>query len=184
MRRKSQKILFSLKAQKATQNGAFYGISSHRKDLQKVIKILFVCHGNICRSPMAEFIMKDMVAKEGLADSFEIASAAVSSEEQGNPVSTSSQRMLRKLGLSCAGKTARKMTKRDYDYYDLIICMDESNLFRMSHISGGDPQGKYHKLLDYTARGGNVADPWYTGDYETACADILEGCAALLETLK
>ena len=146
-------------------------------------KILFVCHGNICRSPMAEFVMKDLVEKAGLSKQFEIASAATSTEEIGNPVYPPARRKLAEHGISCAGKTARRMTRTDYDRYDLLIGMDHANLRNMTRLCGGDPAGKIHALLDYTARPGEVADPWYTGDFEATWRDVYEGCTALLDSL-
>ena len=148
-----------------------------------MIKILFVCHGNICRSPMAEFVMKDLAAKAGLAGNFEIASAATSTEEIGNPVYPPARRKLAEHGISCTGKTARQMTRADYDHYDLLIGMDHANLRNMARICGGDPAGKIHALLDYTDRPGEVADPWYTGDFEATWQDVFEGCTALLRSL-
>ena len=146
-------------------------------------KILFVCHGNICRSPMGEFIMKDLVAKNGVADRFEIASVAVSDEERGNPVYPPARRELAAHGISCDGKNARQMTRADYDRFDLLVCMDASNLRRMERICGGDPIGKMSRLLDHTTRPGDVADPWYTGDFEATWRDVLEGCSRILEEL-
>lgn len=148
-----------------------------------MVKILFVCHGNICRSPMAEFVMKDLVEKAGLSDQFEIASAATSTEEIGNPVYPPARRKLAEHGLSCAGKTARQMTRRDYETYDLLIAMDRSNLRNMQRFVGNDPDRKVHLLMDYTAHPGDVADPWYTGDFDAAWQDVTEGCAGLLNTL-
>ncbi|MBR6192373.1 MAG: low molecular weight phosphotyrosine protein phosphatase [Prevotella sp.] len=144
-------------------------------------KILFVCHGNICRSPMAEFVMKRLVADAGLADSFEIASAATSTEELGNPVYPPARRKLAEHGISCEGKTARQLTRRDYDHYDLLIGMDRYNLRNMQRMCGGDPDGKIHLLLDYTDRPNDVADPWYTGNFNATWRDCLDGCRALLE---
>jgi len=143
-------------------------------------KILFVCHGNICRSPMAEFVMKDMVRQAGLQDQFYIESAATSTEEIGNEVYPPAKRKLAENGISCKGKTARQMTRSDYDSFDLLIGMDEWNLRNMHRICGGDPEGKIHKLLDFTARGGDVADPWYTGDFEATWRDVNEGCREIL----
>ena len=140
-------------------------------------RILFVCHGNICRSPMAEFVMKDLVSKAGLEDSFVIESAATSTEEIGNSVYPPARRKLAEHGIGCAGKTARQMTRSDYDRYDLLIGMDSWN------ICGGDPEGKIVMLMDFTRRPGDVADPWYTGDFEATWRDVLEGCQALLEHL-
>lgn len=147
-------------------------------------KILFVCHGNICRSPMAEFVMKQMVEQAGCAEQFEIASAATSTEEIGNPVYPPARRKLAEHGISCAGKTARQLTRTDYDHYDLIIGMDRENLAGMRRICGGDPAGKLHLLLDYTAHPGSVADPWYTGDFDATWRDVQAGCRGLLDTLR
>ena len=147
-------------------------------------KLLFVCHGNICRSPMAEFVMKALVQEQGLSYCYEIASAATSTEEIGNPVYPPARRMLAAHGISCAGKTARQMTKQDYAYYDLLIGMDHANLRDMRRICGGDPDGKLHLLLDYTNRPGEVADPWYTDDFQATWEDVTEGCQGLLKTLE
>ena len=147
-------------------------------------KLLFVCHGNICRSPMAEFVMKALVQEQGLSYCYEIASAATSTEEIGNPVYPPARRMLAAHGISCAGKTARQMTKQDYTYYDLLIGMDHANLRNMRRICGGDPDGKLHLLLDYTNRPGEVADPWYTDDFQATWEDVTEGCQGLLKTLE
>ncbi len=145
------------------------------------MNILFVCHGNICRSPMAEFVMKDLAARAGKSEQFFIQSAAVSAEELGNPVYPPARRELAAHGISCQGKTARQMTKADYDRFDLLICMDSGNLRRMERICGGDPAGKMSRLLDHTGRPGDVADPWYTGDFSATWQDVLEGCTAILE---
>lgn len=149
-----------------------------------MIRILFVCHGNICRSPMAEFVLKDMVKKAGLSSGFHIESAAVSAEELGNPVYPPARRELAAHGISCQGKTARLMTRADYDHFDLLVCMDSANLRRMERICGGDPQGKMSRLLDHTAYPGDVADPWYTGDFSRTWQDVEAGCRALLEKLR
>ena len=146
-------------------------------------KILFVCHGNICRSPMAEFVMKDLVKKAGLEDQFQIASAATSTEEIGNPVYPPARRKLAEHGISCAGKTARQLTKGDYAQYDLLIGMDRANIRNMNRICGGDPEGKIKPLLDFTDRPGDVADPWYTGDFDATWRDVLEGCQKMLASL-
>lgn len=147
-------------------------------------KILFICHGNICRSPMAEFIMKDLIQKAGLEDQFYIASAATSTEETGHPVYPPARRKLEEHGIGCAGKTARQLTKGDYSRYDLLIGMDGANLRNMRRICGGDQDGKMHLLMEYTGRPGDVADPWYTGDFETAWQDVLAGCSGLLEQMR
>lgn len=146
-------------------------------------KILFVCHGNICRSPMAEFIMKRLVEERGLEHDFEIASAATSTEELGNPVYPPARRKLAEHGIACAGKTARQLTKSDYRHYDLLIGMDEYNIRNMRRMCGGDPEGKIRLLLDYTSCPRDVADPWYTGDFTATWDDCLNGCRCLLENL-
>jgi protein-tyrosine phosphatase len=146
-------------------------------------RILFVCHGNICRSPMAEFVMKDLVEKAGVAQQFLIESAATSTEEIGNSVYPPARRKLAEHGISCQGKTARQMTRLDYGRYNLLIGMDSWNIRNMRAISGGDPEGKIRMLMDYTNRPGDVADPWYTGDFEATWRDVLEGCEALLSQL-
>lgn len=149
-----------------------------------MVKILFVCHGNICRSPMAEFVMKDLVKQAGLAERFEIASAATSTEEIGNAVYPPARRELQKHGISCVGKTARQITKRDYDYYDYLIAMDQNNLRNMRPFFGTDPEGKISLLLDHAGIHRDVADPWYTGDFTATWNDVQTGCQALLEELR
>lgn len=146
-------------------------------------RIMFVCHGNICRSPMAEFIMKKMAAEEGIAENFLIVSRATSTEEIGNPVYPPAQRELKKHGISCAGKYAEQLKKSDYDKYDLFLFMDENNRRNIGRIFPSDPCGKVHKLTEYSG-GGDVSDPWYSGDFETAYNDIYSGCKALLDKLK
>ncbi len=144
-------------------------------------KILFVCHGNICRSPMAEFVMKHLVEEKGLQNQFEIASAATSTEEIGNPVYPPARRKLAEHGIGCQGKTARQMTLDDYRHYDHVIVMDRNNTRNLNRLLGGDPDQKISLLMDYTHRPGQVADPWYTGDFEATWQDVLEGCEGLLE---
>ena len=183
-------------------------------------KILFICHGNICRSPMAEFIMKDLVAQAGRAGQFHIESAATSTEEIGHPVYPAARRKLAQHGIDCAGKTARQLRRDDYGRYDLLIGMDKANLRNMNRICGGDPDGKLHLLMEFAGsrKGppcepgeagrvgsgearersgfspqaetgksglcfGEVADPWYTGDFDTTWRDILAGCQGLLGLL-
>ena len=146
-------------------------------------RILFVCHGNICRSPMAEFVMKDLVKQRGLEGRFEIASAAATDEEIGNPVYPPVRALLSARGISCAGKTAVQLRASDYTRWDMFIGMDDENRRDLRRLFGGDPQGKVSLLLDYTERPRNVADPWYTRDFRAAEADIDRGCAALLEYL-
>ena len=132
---------------------------------------------------MAEFVMKRLVEKAGRADEFEIASAATSTEEIGNPVYPPARRKLAEHGISCAGKTARQLRRSDYDHYDLLIGMDQYNLRNMQRMCGGDPDGKIHLLLDYTDRPGDVADPWYTDNFDATWRDCLEGCTGLLKTI-
>lgn len=152
---------------------------------RQVTRVLFVCHGNICRSPMAEFVMKDMVHRRGLDDRFEIASAATSREEIGNPVYPPARRKLAEHGISCGGHHARQMTREDYDRYDYIIGMDMANLRNICRITGGDLEHKVSLLLDHTARAGQeVADPWYTGDFDETWDDVTEGCEQLLAEIE
>lgn len=133
---------------------------------------------------MAEFVMKRLVSEAGLSDEFEIASAATSTEELGNPVYPPARRKLAEHGIGCEGKTARQLTRSDYQHYDLLIGMDYYNIRNMTRMYGGDPDGKIKMLLDYTDRPGDVADPWYTGNFDATWRDCLEGCTALLETLR
>ena len=144
-----------------------------------MIKIMFVCHGNICRSPMAEFIFKDIVKKNGGGDEFLVKSSATSCEELGNPVYPPSRRELAKHGIGCDGKFAVRLKKEDYENYDMFICMDQNNIRNALLIFGNDTDGKVKMLLDR-----DVSDPWYTGDFETCYQDILRGCADLYKKLK
>ena len=149
-----------------------------------MIKVLFLCHDNICRSPMAEFIFRDMVAKRGLAAEFSIASAATSREEIGNPVYPPAKRKLKEHGIDPAGKTARQMTAQDYKDYDYLLAAERYNIRNMERITGGDPQHKIFRLLDFSDRPRDIADPWYTGDFDEAWDDIVEGCQAFLKWLE
>lgn len=149
-----------------------------------MIRIMFVCLGNICRSPMAEILMRELLEKEGLTDEFIISSAATSSDELGNPVYPPVRALLNGRGLSCKGKVAVQLREADYDRYDLFVGMDARNRRDMQRLFHGDPEGKVALLLDYTDHPRDVADPWYTRDFHTAEADIEAGCAALLEKLR
>ena len=146
-----------------------------------MIKILFVCHGNICRSPMAEFIMKDLVKKANLEKDFYIESAATSTEEIGNPVYPPARKILKEHGINSDGKYARQITLADYDRFDYIILMDQNNLRNIKYIIPEDKDNKIHLLMDYTGSSRDVADPWYTRNFKITYNDILEGCTALLE---
>lgn len=149
-----------------------------------MVKVLFICHGNICRSPMAEFILKDLVKKAGLEDQFSIASAATSTEEIGNSVYPPAKSKLRENGIDCSGKTARQLKKKDYTDYDYLLGMDDRNLVNMIRICGGDRKKKMNLLMDFTDNPREVADPWYTGNFDLAWDDILEGCQGFLKYLK
>ena len=149
-----------------------------------MIRILFVCHGNICRSPMAEFVMKDLVNKKGIASEFYIASAATSTEELGNPVHYGTRNKLAQVGISTKGKYAVQMKRSDYQEYDYIIGMDNWNYRNMLRIVGKDKEQKISLLLDYTDHPRDVADPWYTGDFEPTYQDVLAGCQGFLAYLQ
>lgn len=150
-----------------------------------MIKILFVCYGNICRSTMAEFLFRDMAEKQGLSGQIQIESAATSTEEVGNPVHQGTRGVLSRLGIDCSGKRARKMTRGDYAAFDYLIGMDAANIRSMERICGGDPEGKISMLLEhapeaYPRKGREVADPWFTGDFEATYRDVKAGCEGLL----
>ena len=153
-----------------------------------MLRILFVCHGNICRSPMAEFVMKDLVEKAGCENDFLIESAATSTEEiwrgVGNPVYPPARRKLAEHGISCEGKRARQTNRGDYGRFDWLIGMDRANIRNMLRIYGGDPEKKVRLLMDFTSRPGEVADPWYSGDFESTWRDVLEGCEGLLAVVQ
>ena len=145
-----------------------------------MISIMFVCHGNICRSPMAEFVFKDLVKKRGLEDLFIIASSATSTEEIGNPVHHGTRNKLKDCGISTEGKRAVQLSKKDYEKYDYIIAMDGRNITNINKIIGFDTKKIVSRLLDFTENARDIADPWYTGDFDQTYSDIYEGCEALL----
>lgn len=146
-------------------------------------KILFICHGNICRSTMAQFVFQYLVDQRGLTDCFEIDSAATSREEIGNGPHRGTVRKLNEVGIPVLPHRARQVTRNDYDHYDLLIIMDDENMWGMNRIIGKDPEDKIHMLLEYTGENRDVADPWYTGDFESTYRDVSRGCKALLEKL-
>ena len=148
-----------------------------------MIKVLFICHGNICRSPLAEFYFKDLVAKHNLSAEFYIESAATSYEETGNPVHPGTRKKLAAAGISCAGKTARCMEREDYRKFDYLIGMDDANIRNMERIAGGDPDHKIHKLLEFAGSSRAIADPWYTGNFDVTYDDVVEGCEAFLKAI-
>lgn len=149
-----------------------------------MIKVLFICHGNICRSPMAEFVMKDLVKKAGLEKEYFIASAATSSEEIGNPVYPPARRRLAQAGISCDGKYAVQLTRSDYEKYDYLIGMEQINVKNIMRIIGEDSEKKVYRLLDFAKVHGDIADPWYSGDFDTTYEQVLKGCEGLLERLR
>ena len=148
-----------------------------------MIKILFVCHGNICRSTMAESMLTHMVRQRGLQEQFEIDSAATSREDIGNPPHHGTVAKLKAEGVPVVDHRARQMTKEDYKKYDYLIGMDSANIRNMNRIAGGDPEGKIYKLLTFAGRGDDVADPWYTGDFEATYRDVKQGLEGLLQQL-
>lgn len=147
---------------------------------ERPVRILFVCHGNICRSPMAEFVLKDLAQKRGVADGLHIESAATTNEEIGNPVHPGTVRRLAEEGISCAGKHARRITAADYDAFDVIVGMDAENMADMMRTWKRDPAGKVHKMMEFAGEDRDVADPWYTGDFDQTYEDIHDGCVGLL----
>ncbi len=149
-----------------------------------MIKILFICHGNICRSPMAEFVMRDIVNRAGYGNEFHIASAATSTEEIGNPVHYGTRKKLREVGISTDGKYAVQLKKSDYRNYDYLIGMDSMNRRNILRIIGSDPENKVYNLLEFAGESGDIADPWYTGNFDRTYEDVLRGCQALWEHLK
>ena len=172
------------KADKTMQNTALQGISEQENFM---IRVLFICHGNICRSPMAEFILKDIVTKRGIADQFEIASAATSTEEiwngVGNPVYPPARGELARHGISCKGKRAVQLTASDYDYYDYLIGMDSMNMRNIERMTGHRRGDKIYKMLEFAGRDADVRDPWYSGNFRETYEDVVEGCQAFLDWL-
>jgi protein-tyrosine phosphatase len=146
-----------------------------------MVRIMFVCHGNICRSPMAEFVFRHMVEEKYLSEKFYITSSATSREEIGNCVHRGTKSKLSEVGISCEGKKAVQLTKKDYEIYDYIICMESYNIKNALRIVGTDNDGKIHRLLDFTNHPRDIADPWYTGNFDETYEDIKEGCEALLD---
>ena len=149
-----------------------------------MVKVLFICHGNICRSPMAEYLFRDMVQKKGLSDCFHIASAATSREEIGNGVHHGTRRKLAEVGVPCGEHRAVQITKKDYENYDYILIMDANNHRNLMRIIGADTEGKVHGLLDFSGRPRDIADPWYTGNFDVTYDDVVEGCETFLEHLR
>ena len=149
-----------------------------------MIKVLFICHGNICRSPMAEFVFRHMVKERGMGDKFHIASCATSTEEIGNPVHQGTREKLRQHGISTEGKYAVQLRKKDYDNYDYLLGMDTWNIRNILRIVKSDPENKVYRLLDFSKEPRDIADPWYTGNFDVTYNDIVEGCQAFLNYLK
>ena len=161
----------------------FLFLFGYKYYIYTMFRIMFVCHGNICRSPMAEFVMKDLVKKKHIEQNFTIASSATSTEELGNPVYPPAKAELKKHGISCDGKYAVQLKSSDYDKYDIFAVMDDNNLRNIKYIFNSDPNKKIHKLLEYANRKGDIADPWYQGNFDKTYQDICEGCNGLLEQL-
>ena len=149
-----------------------------------MIRILFVCHGNICRSPMAEFVLRDMVERQGWAERVAVESAATSTEEIGNPVHPGTREKLRQAGISCQGKRARQIRPEDYERFDWIVGMDDWNMRNLRRMFPGAPKGKLHKLLDFCGTGSDVADPWYTGNFDATWQDVQRGCREMMKQME
>ena len=155
----------------------------HLGSYTEMIKVLFICHGNICRSPAALYLFRDKIRREGLEACFQASSAATSAEELGNPVYPPMRRELGRRGIDCSGHRARRITEADYDNFDYLVIMDERNRRNMLRFYGGDPEGKIRTLLSFTAEDGEIPDPWYTGDFEGVCDAIETGLRGLIDTL-
>ena len=168
---------------KHSQQNASSQLNTDHPENSHVTKILFVCHGNICRSTMAQYVMQDLVEKNGLAEAFIIDSAATSTEEIGNPVDPRTRRKLQQEGIHCGNHRARQMTRADYEEFDYLIGMDHNNLRNMMRILKNDPLGKVSLLLDWTEKPRDIADPWYSGNFDLTYEDVTEGCGALLKKL-
>lgn len=158
-------------------------LNTNCPDNAHVIKILFVCHGNICRSTMAQYVMQDLVEKSGLSDSFFIDSAATSTEEIDNPVDPRTRRKLQQEGIRCGNHRARQLTRADYEYFDYLVGMDHNNQRNMMRILKNDPLGKVSLLLDWTEKPRDISDPWYSGNFDLTYEDVTEGCEALLKRI-
>ena len=170
-------------ARKSRKNLAKLGITGHFGTGEIMIRVCFICHGNICRSPMCEFIFRDKVQKLGLGEQFHIESAATSTEEIGNMPHHGTQQILSRLGISCYGKRARQIRKKDYDEYDYLIGMDDMNIRNMKRVFGEDKDKKIYKFLSFAGEERSIADPWYTGDFERTYRDVDEACDAFLSYL-
>ena len=168
---------------KDTRINAHHQLNDFHSENAHVTKVLFVCHGNICRSTMAQYVMQDLVEKNSLAEEFAIDSAATSTEEIGNLVDPRTRRKLQQEGIRCGNHRARQMTRADYEYFDYLIGMDHNNLRNMKRILKDDPLGKVSLLLDWTERPRDIADPWYSGNFDLTYEDVTEGCEALLKKL-
>lgn len=172
-----------IKNEKSAKKPKISRLAGLGKDIFKMIKILFICHGNICRSPMAEFVFKAIVADAGLFDMFHIESAATSREEIGNDIHPGTRQKLIENNVPFAKRGARQITKADYDDFDYLIGMDDANVRNIRIICGGDPEGKVYKLLDFAGKDRSIADPWYTGNFDETYDDVIEGCEGLMKTL-
>lgn len=170
------------KGQNMIQKLSHTPIKSSAGQGKRMIRVCFVCHGNICRSTMAQYVFQNLINRHNLTDQFYIDSAATSREEIGNPVHHGTRRKLKEVGIPCGDHRARQLEKREYDEFDYLIGMDSMNIRNMMRILGGDPEGKVSKLLDFTERTGqDIADPWYTGNFDRTYEDVKEGCEALLQ---